>query len=129
MKRLLFASAALTLTVLGCSTTPSDKDSGPAGSPAPSGPTTVSTVPVVSRKLQTTIALPAQLTPYEQVDIFPKVTGFVQTVTVDRGSRVRRGQLLVRLTAPELNSQRSQAEAAVRAAQSQLATAQAKLSS
>ena len=129
MKRLLFASAALTLTVLGCSTTPSDKDSGPADSPAPSGPTTVSTVPVVSRKLQTTIALPAQLTPYEQVDIFPKVTGFVQTVTVDRGSRVRRGQLLVRLTAPELNSQRSQAEAAVRAAQSQLATAQAKLSS
>jgi len=129
MKRLLFASAALTLMVLGCSTTPSDKDSGPAGSPAPSGPTTVTTVPVVSRRLQTTIALPAQLTPYEQVDIFPKVTGFVQTVTVDRGSRVRRGQLLVRLTAPELNSQRSQAEAAVRAAQSQLATAQAKLSS
>jgi RND family efflux transporter MFP subunit len=129
MKRLLFVSAALTLTVLGCNTTPSDKGSGPAASPAPSAPTTVSTVPVVSRKLQTTIALPAQLTPYEQVDIFPKVTGFVQTVTVDRGSRVQRGQLLVRLTAPELNSQRSQAEAAVRAAQSQLATAQAKLAS
>jgi RND family efflux transporter MFP subunit len=129
MKRLLFVSAALALTVLGCNTTPSDKGTGPAASPAPSTPTTVSTVPVVSRKLQTTIVLPAQLTPYEQVDIFPKVTGFVQTVTVDRGSRVQRGQLLVRLTAPELNSQRSQAEAAVRAAQSQLATAQAKLAS
>ena len=73
--------------------------------------------------------LPAQLTPYEQVDIYPKVTGFVETVTVDRGSRVRRGQVLVKLTAPELVSQRSQAEAAVRAAQSQLATAQAKLAS
>jgi membrane fusion protein, multidrug efflux system len=48
---------------------------------------------------------------------------------VDRGSRVQRGQLLVRLTAPELISQRSQAEAGVRAAQSQLATAQAKLTS
>ena len=74
-------------------------------------------------------SLPAQLTPYEQVDIYPKVTGFVETVTVDRGSRVRRGQVLVKLTAPELVSQRSQAEAAVRAAQSQLATAQAKLAS
>ena len=73
--------------------------------------------------------LPAQLTPYEQVDIYPKVTGFVETVTVDRGSHVRRGQVLVKLTAPELVSQRSQAEAAVRAAQSQLATAQAKLAS
>ena len=95
----------------------------------PSGPTMVSTVPVASRILQTTIALPAQFVPYEQVDIYPKVTGFVETVTVDRGSHVRRGQLLVRLTAPELVSQRSQAEAAVRAAQSQLATAQAKLAS
>jgi RND family efflux transporter MFP subunit len=73
--------------------------------------------------------LPAQLTPYEQVDIFPKVTGFVESVTVDRGSRVHRGQVLVKLTAPELMSQRAQAEAAVRAAQSQLATAQAKLAS
>ena len=41
------------------------------------------------------IALPAQLAPYEQVDIYPKVTGFVETVTVDRGSHVHRGQLLV----------------------------------
>jgi len=48
---------------------------------------------------------------------------------VDRGSHVQRGQLLVRLTAPEIVSQRSQAEAAVRAAESQLATAQAKLAS
>ena len=95
----------------------------------PNAPTAVSTVAVVSRKLQTTISLPAQLIPYESVDIYPKVTGFVQTVTVDRGSRVRRGQLLVRLTAPELNSQRAQAEAAVRTAQSQLATTQAKLAS
>jgi RND family efflux transporter MFP subunit len=131
MNRLSFASTALLVVALGCNTTPSE-NSGSATSPAlaaPSGPTVVSTVQVVSRKLQTTIALPAQLVPYEQVDIYPKVTGFVETVTVDRGSHVQRGQLLIRLTAPELNSQRSQAEAAVRAAQSQLATTQAKLAS
>ena len=89
----------------------------------------MSTVAVVSKKLSTTIALPAQLEPFEQVDIFPKVTGFVESVTVDRGSRVKAGQVLVRLTAPELVSQRSQGEAAVRAAESQLATARAKLAS
>lgn len=127
MKCLLFASA-LTITTLGCNTASSDKGSVSAA-PGPTAPSVVSTVPVVSKRLEMTIALPAQLTPYEQVDIYPKVTGFVQTVTVDRGSRVQRGQVLVRLTAPELNSQRSQAEAAVRAAQSQLATAQAKLAS
>ncbi len=129
MKCLLLASGALMFFALGCNAASSDKGRNPTASSSPSTPTTVSTVPVISKKLQTTIALPAQLTPYEQVDIYPKVTGFVETVTVDRGSRVLPGQLLVRLTAPELNSQRSQAEAAVRAAESQLATAQAKLAS
>ena len=125
MKRLLVAVAALAFTAAGCNSTSSDKSAAAAA--APGAATTVSTVPVVSKKLSTTVALPAQLTPYEQVDIYPKVTGFVETVTVDRGSRVTAGQLLVRLTAPEIVSQRSQAEAGVRAAQSQLATAQAKL--
>lgn len=129
MKGLVLASTLLMFTVMGCNAGTSDKSAAPAAAPAPTAPTTVSTVAVVSRKLQTTIALPSQLTPYEQVDIYPKVTGFVESVIVDRGSHVHRGQLLVKLTAPELVSQRSQAEAAVRAAQSQLATAQAKLAS
>lgn len=129
MKRLLFASTLLMVLTVGCNSGTSDKTAPAAATDAPNAPTTVSTVAVASRKLQTTISLPAQLTPYEQVDIFPKVTGFVESVTVDRGSRVHRGQVLVKLTAPELMSQRAQAEAAVRAAQSQLATAQAKLAS
>ena len=129
MRSSLFASSVLMITVLGCSSASSDKNGATPAPSAPNAPTTVSTVAIVSKKLQTMIALPAQLAPYEQVDIYPKVTGFVETVTVDRGSHVHRGQLLVKLTAPELVSQRSQAEAAVRAAQSQLATAQAKLAS
>lgn len=129
MKCLLLASGALMFFALGCNAASSDKGRNPPATSSPSTTITVSTVPVISKKLQTTIALPAQLTPYEQVDIYPKVTGFVETVTVDRGSRVQPGQLLVRLTAPELNSQRSQAEAGVRAAESQLVTAQAKLAS
>ncbi len=129
MKGLLCASTVLMVSMVGCNSGTSDKPAPTAAAPAPNAPTTVSTVVVASKKLQTTIALPAQLTPYEQVDIYPKVTGFVETVTVDRGSRVHHGQLLVKLTAPELVSQRSQADAAVKAAKSQLATAQAKLAS
>jgi membrane fusion protein, multidrug efflux system len=129
MKGLLLVPAVLMVTVVGCNSATLEKTGATTASPAANAPTTVSTVAVVSRKLQTTIALPAQLTPYEQVDIYPKVTGFVETVTVDRGSQVHRGELLLKLTAPELVSQRAQAEAAVRAAQSQLATAQARLAS
>ena len=129
MKGLLCVSTVLVVSIVGCNSGSSDRFAPTAATPAPNAPTSVSTVTVASKKLQTTISLPAQLTPYEQVDIYPKVTGFVETVTVDRGSRVHRGQLLVKLTAPELVSQRSQADAAVKAAQSQLATAQAKLAS
>ena len=129
MKRLFVASIVFMLASAGCNTSSSNNGQEHAATSTPNAPTAVNVVPVVSRKLHTTISLPAQLIPYESIEIFPKVTGFVQTVTVDRGSRVRRGQLLVRLTAPELSSQRAQAEAAVQAAQSQLATAQAKFAS
>ncbi|HZU09484.1 MAG TPA: efflux RND transporter periplasmic adaptor subunit [Pseudacidobacterium sp.] len=85
------------------------------------------TVAVVSKKLDAPVSLPAQLLPYETVDVYPKVTGFIETIKVDRGSRVKKGDVLVRLTAPELVAQRSQAESALHAAESQLASAQAKL--
>ena len=129
MKGLLFSFTGLIVITIGCNSATSSNTTPATATPAPNTPTTVSTVAVISKKLQTTVSLPAQLTPYQQVDIYPKVTGFVETVTVDRGSRVHRGQLLVQLTAPELLSQRAQAEAAVKAAQSQLAAAQAKLAS
>jgi membrane fusion protein (multidrug efflux system) len=129
MKWLMIALAAIALATEGCNSDSSDKGGGTTAAAAASGPASVTTVSVVSKKLSMTIALPAQLEPYEQVDVYPKVTGFVETVTVDRGSRVKAGQVLVQMTAPELVSQRSQAEAAVRAAESQLATAKAKLAS
>jgi len=65
--------------------------------------------------------------PYEIVDIYPKETGYVKNIRVDRGSRVRQGELLAELEAPELVAQRAQANAAYRSAESQLAAGQAKL--
>lgn len=57
------------------------------------------------------ISVPAELRPYEQVAIYAKVTGFVQKLLVDRGSFVKKGQLLAVLEAPEmeqrLNADRS----------------------
>jgi len=48
-------------------------------------------------------------------------------VLVDKGSIVKTGQLLVRLTAPELNAQRAEAESKVQSIESQRAEAEAKL--
>jgi len=90
---------------------------------------TVEVVSVTSQKLATVFTLPAQLIAFETVDIYPKVSGFIDMIRVDRGSHVHKGELIIRLSAPELLAQRAQAESAVRAAESQLTTAKAKLAS
>src|SRR5262249_55446412 len=43
--------------------------------------------------------------------VFAKVQSFVDEIEVDRGSQVRAGHLLARLTAPELEAQRNEAAA------------------
>ena len=52
--------------------------------------------------VSTTVKLPAQLSAYQEVSIFPKVNGYVKTVFVDIGSKVSKGTLLMTLEAPEL---------------------------
>jgi membrane fusion protein, multidrug efflux system len=59
---------------------------------------------VVEQPLASYVKLPGQLKPFEEVNIYGKVNGFVNDVLVDRGTRVRKGQVLVTLDAPELRS-------------------------
>jgi RND family efflux transporter MFP subunit len=80
----------------------------------PGGMPQVTVVPVVAKRLDETVHLPGELQPYLNVDLYPKVTGILQWIGVDRGSQVKRGQVLVRLMAPELSAQRAEAEAKLR---------------
>ena len=124
MKTVIVA-LALSLSVFGCNGNPKTAASRQAETDAQ----TVEVVPVASQKLATVFTLPAQLVPFVTVDIYPRVTGFMDMIRVDRGSRVHKGELIIRLSAPELVAQRAQAESALRAAESQLTSAQAKLTS
>jgi membrane fusion protein, multidrug efflux system len=85
------------------------------------------TVKVVSQALEKTVAIPGDLTPYQGVNLHAKVSGFVESVAVDRGSWVKRSQMLGQLSAPELRAQRAEAEAKVQAVRAQQAEAQAKM--
>ena len=87
----------------------------------------VEVIRVVAQKLNATVKLPGQLMAYEVVDVYPKVTGFVKWIKVDRGSRVKAGEQIAQLEAPELLAQRAQAQAQLQSAESQLSAAQAKL--
>ena len=73
---------------------------------------------VAEKALSSSARLPGQLIPFNEVNLFPKVNGFVKELFVDRGSIVKKGQLLVILEAPEMESQ-------LEAANSQYVQAQA----
>jgi membrane fusion protein (multidrug efflux system) len=93
---------------------------------APAEPQTVEVVKVAEEPLDVTLSLPGELTPYQTVALYSRVTGFVKSITVDRGSRVRAGQQLATLEAPELVAQRSEAQSKLQSAEAQLASIHAK---
>src|SRR5687768_13827794 len=89
-------------------------------------PTTLETATVVSKMLDKAVAIPADLTPFQGVNIHAKVSGFVEQMHVDRGSWVKRGQTLATLSAPELRAQTAKAEAELQSARARQAEAEAK---
>jgi len=89
----------------------------------------VEVVKVTSRKLTITARFPGELQPYESVAVLPKVTAFVDSISVDRGSLVKEGELMARLVAPELAAQRAEAQSKLQGAAAQRAESEAKLSS
>lgn len=120
---LVLAAGLLAAAVSGC-------DSGSSASAAataqPPAPVPVDTVRVASRRLDMNVSLPGELLPFQEVRIFPRVSGFVQWIGVDRGSKVKKGQLLAILTAPEIVAQKAAAESALMSAESQRVAAEAK---
>jgi membrane fusion protein, multidrug efflux system len=83
---------------------------------------------VVARTLSRIDQLPGEIYAYQDVAIYPKVPGFIKWIGVDRGSIVKKGQLMVGLFAPELIAQSNEANAKAESAKSQLHEAEAKLS-
>jgi membrane fusion protein, multidrug efflux system len=84
-------------------------------------------VPVVSKLVSRTIDLPGEFQPFQSVSIHAKVRSYVDRVLVDRGSVVRKGEVLAELVAPEMKAQIAEAESKVRAAESDTLQAEAQL--
>jgi RND family efflux transporter MFP subunit len=104
----------------------------PAARPASEGAAqapSVTVTKVVSQDLNRELRLPGELQAYQDVALYAKVPGFVEWIVVDRGSVVKAGQLLVRMSAPELAAQRSESAAKTRGALSQTTEAEARVGS
>lgn len=121
------------LLAISCSTSAggtAGQGSSPANGASGAAQRPVVTVTrVVSQQLNQTARLPGELAAYQDVAIYPKVPSFVQKITVDRGSSVKRGDLLVEMAAPELAARVDEAEAQVRSAQAQRLEASSRLQS
>ncbi len=77
--------------------------------------TTVPSAPVVlavRRNLSQKITLTAELRPYEEVKVYAKVSGYLKTINVDYGDRVKGGEVLATLEVPEQKDDLDRAKAA-----------------
>jgi len=88
---------------------------------------TVEVARVESKPLNRTVMLTGEFLPFQTVDLHARVQGFVEKVSVDRGSVVREGELLATLSAPEMEAQVAEAEAKVRSAEATVSEAKAKV--
>ncbi len=83
--------------------------------------------PVISKPGSRVVDLPAEIWPYLSVSLHAKVPGYVERVIVDRGSMVKEGELLIDLTAPEMDAQIAEAESKFQAAEAERLQAEAEL--
>jgi multidrug efflux pump subunit AcrA (membrane-fusion protein) len=88
---------------------------------------TIELVPVVSKSMSRVVDLPGEFQPYLNVTLHSRVTGFVESVLVDRGSIVKLGDVLIELSAPEMKAQIAEAESKVQAIEADRAQAEAQV--
>jgi RND family efflux transporter MFP subunit len=88
---------------------------GPAAAP----PVAVQTTRSGRRNVARLISLPGDATPWQEATLYAKVPGYLGSITVDKGDRVKAGQVVATIEAPELQADRDQAQHSYQSAQAQ----------
>ncbi len=85
----------------------------------------VLTAPVRASPATVSVFWPGSTLAFNLADIFARASGYIITRNVDIGSRVKKGDVLVEITAPEIQHQIAQAKATLAQNQAALVQAQA----
>jgi RND family efflux transporter MFP subunit len=80
-------------------------------------------VKVTRGNIADTLEIASEFQPFQEVDVYAKVSGYIQKLYVDYGTHVKQGQLLAVLEIPELQQQLQQDEASVRRSDQELTRA------
>jgi RND family efflux transporter MFP subunit len=96
-----------------------------AGAPRTRPPPLVVVAKIAARDVPVEVRAPVDLRPIEQADVGSKTLGVLDAVFVDRGDRVKRGQLLALVRPSDLPDQLAAARGSLAQAEASLALAQA----
>ena len=77
---------------------------GTATPPSPKSepPLEVKAIHPFRGEITSSVTLPGEIKPYQQATLYAKVTGYLKTITVDKGDPVQEGALLAEIEVPEL---------------------------
>jgi RND family efflux transporter MFP subunit len=87
----------------------------------------IKVVPIVSKTLFREEHLPAEIEAYQDILVYPKIPGFIKWIGVDRGSVVKKDQLMVQMYAPEYLAKRNEGLAEVAAEKAGVAASESRL--
>ena len=88
---------------------------------------TVAAVKISRGDIAQVLTIAAEFRPFQEIEVHAKVAGFLKSISVDVGDRVRAGQLLAVIEVPELQDEIRQDDAAVKRAAEEINRAQADL--
>jgi RND family efflux transporter MFP subunit len=86
---------------------------------APQAPVTA-VVHVVRRDLTNNMEIASEFQPYQEIEVYAKVSGYVQKLSINWGTHVKQGQVMAVLEIPELQQQLQQDEATVHRSENDL---------
>lgn len=81
-------------------------------------------VKVTRGNIADTLEIASEFQPFQEVDVYAKVSGYIQKLNVDYGSHVKKGDVMAVLEIPELQQQLQQDEATARRSESDLTRAE-----
>jgi RND family efflux transporter MFP subunit len=87
----------------------------------------VAVVNVARRDLTNTLEIASEFQPYQEIEVYAKVSGYIQKLHVNWGTHVKAGQILADLEIPELQQQLQEDEATVHRSESDLERAREEL--
>jgi RND family efflux transporter MFP subunit len=88
---------------------------------------TVAAVKVAREDLGREVSINGEFHPYQEVELHAKVAGYLKSITVDVGDRVRAGQVIATLEIPEMVDEAAQALAGRRRAEAEVVRARTDL--